>query len=704
MRHLALLTLLMGGCSWVSTADLDCQLQLVDDDGDGFPLNEVEAGYEGSDRCSHLVSVDCDDADAAIYPDAEDAWYDGVDADCGFDDDYDQDLDGYVLDEYQGMATAGAEGTGELPGGDCDDEAVSIFPGSNDLAYDGIDSDCSGNDDYDQDADGYVADEYVGLATTYVTGSGALPGGDCDDAADTVNPSQTDTWYDGTDTDCSGNEDYDQDRDGFVSDEHVGLATTYVTGSGALPGGDCDDEAPAIYSGAPDTWYDGIDSDCMEDDDYDQDIDGHRDASTTKDGDDCDDLDDSSYPGALEVFGDGVDHDCDGGANTFGLTDLDSLTWVAPQSLLFRGTDSEVFLGATAQEFTVGTNDYFDSAIALIFDAEDPSAGYTDYITWVRNFSDPDPNVLTPGCDLYPTDTVLYGSVGIATGNTRQLVVRYWERATSTANAVNPPVTAPLSFDDLSLAMDGSGNLHAVGCTGTADDESMAYLWAEPATLAGGNYDDTYTLPIRANTCDLDFFSTSGDGTLILSEVSTLGGGDTGDTGMGPGVDVVSLNVYTFAAPGSGGSSSFVQRASLPGIDPSTLQVFDSAPDRLLVVTEPAQNTISVLQLSQSWQVSPVYSVVGSVGRFISASSVVAPDGMVYILAVNDRGEISLYYGLPGVMPSMLQVDYDPGFLVDETAVWVDAAGGYLYLAASGYDVSMGVERVALGYASIYVP
>lgn len=49
--------------------------------------------------------------------------------------------------------------------------------------------------------------------------------------------------------------------------------------------GDCDDEDAAIYPGAEDVWYDGIDSDCVGDDDYDQDGDG-VDVS-----EDCDDTD-----------------------------------------------------------------------------------------------------------------------------------------------------------------------------------------------------------------------------------------------------------------------------------------------------------------------------------------------------------------------------------------------------------------------------
>jgi hypothetical protein len=703
MRHLALLTLLMGGCTWVTSGDLDCQLQLVDDDGDGYPLSEVEAGYEGNDRCNHLVPVDCDDGDAGVYPGAEDAFYDGIDADCALDDDFDQDLDGYVLDEYEGAVTEGVDGTGQLPGGDCDDEAISIFPGSNDLAYDGIDSDCSGNDDYDQDGDGYVPSEYEGLSTTYVDGTGELPGGDCDDTTIDVNPAQTDAWYDGVDTDCSGNDDYDQDRDGYVPDDYIGLGTTYVDGSGALPGGDCDDTERTIHAGASDAWYDGIDSDCMGDDDYDQDLDGHRDAATTKDGDDCDDLDDTTYLGAVETFGDGIDHDCDGASETFGLSDVEDLSWVSPQSLLFASTGTELFLGATAEQFTLGSTNLYDSAVAVVFDMNDPAAGYGDSITWVRNFSDPAPNVLTPGCDLYPTADILYGSVGIATGNSRQFVLRAWDRAASSGPSANPPITADLSFEDISIAVDGDGNLHAVGCTETEHDHALAYMWAQPDTLAGNGYDDHITLSTRARTCDLDFFAANGDGALILTQIESVGGtSDTGDTGAPlPASEEVSLVVYTFAAPGGGGSTSFVNRGTIGSYEPQTVQVFEDGPRRLLVLAEPGRNVISVISVDSMWRDSEVYTVVNRAGTLTRASSTVGADGMLYVLATNDLGELRLYYGLPGVMTSMQEVEFDPGIMVDETAIYADPAGAYLFMAASGYDPTAGIDRVVWGYAAL---
>ena len=52
-----------------------------------------------------------------------------------------------------------AENAG-LPGGDCDDENIEIFQGAEDTWYDGVDSDCEENNDYDQDGDGYVDDMY----------------------------------------------------------------------------------------------------------------------------------------------------------------------------------------------------------------------------------------------------------------------------------------------------------------------------------------------------------------------------------------------------------------------------------------------------------------------------------------------------------------------------------------------------------------
>ncbi len=138
----------------------------------------------------------------------------------------------------------GFEGGDE--GDDCDDDDATIYPGAEDIAYDGVDSDCSGNDDFDQDGDGYVRDGDVGEMTYPVSTSGGLPGGDCDDGDASAYPGAGETPYDGIDQDCDGADLTDVDADGF---------------DGGEEGDDCDDSDASINPAAEDT-ADLVDSDC----------------------------------------------------------------------------------------------------------------------------------------------------------------------------------------------------------------------------------------------------------------------------------------------------------------------------------------------------------------------------------------------------------------------------------------------------------
>ena len=164
---------------------------------------------------------------------------------------------------------------------DCDDTNPATFPGANDVWYDGVDSDCAGNNDYDQDGDGHLPVEFGG--------------DDCNDTDAAIYAGAAETWYDGVDQDCAGDDDYDQDGDGQSTD--------------AVGGTDCDDLDADIYSGAPEVWYDGIDQDCAANDDFDQDGDG--DPVTAGD---CDDADPLRSSRAVEVCDD-IDNDCDGSAD-----------------------------------------------------------------------------------------------------------------------------------------------------------------------------------------------------------------------------------------------------------------------------------------------------------------------------------------------------------------------------------------------------
>ena len=88
-----------------------------------------------------------------IYDGAPDAWYDGIDSDCAGNSDHDQDGDG--------------QNTTAVPGGtDCDDTDPNEYFGATEIWYDGVDSNCDGASDYDQDGDGEDSDQYGGTTVT----------------------------------------------------------------------------------------------------------------------------------------------------------------------------------------------------------------------------------------------------------------------------------------------------------------------------------------------------------------------------------------------------------------------------------------------------------------------------------------------------------------------------------------------------------
>ena len=221
-----------------------------------------------------VADGDCDDLDPDFGPGAADAWYDGIDSDCAGNDDFDQDGDG----------VAALEGEGD----DCDDTDPDVFPGAPDAPYDGVFSDCDEAGEYDADGDGYDAADYGG--------------DDCDDDPATgadIHPDAEDAWYDGVDSDCAGDDDYDQDGDGARSPRDGG--------------DDCDDTDPGVAPGADEIWYDGADQDC-DGNDADQDGDGYA-WDGVKDGLDCDDdplTGADINPDAEDIWYDGVDSDCDG--------------------------------------------------------------------------------------------------------------------------------------------------------------------------------------------------------------------------------------------------------------------------------------------------------------------------------------------------------------------------------------------------------
>ncbi len=272
---------------------------------------------------------DCDDLDPNVNALADEIWYDGIDQDCNGNDD-DQDQDGFPAveaggwdcwDDPQSIPEAFTIVQGQ---GFAQPSAVAVNPGADDVWYDGIDQDCAGDDDFDQDADGYQTADHPQQDDTY--------GDDCVDTDPTVNPGGSELCN-SIDDDCNtliddGTTCYDDDGDGFTEDD-----------------GDCDDADPQRYPGAPEL-CDELDNDC--DPEVDEDVidpvvvytdadgDGYGDSATAEetcapaanqvdDATDCDDSRADTFPGADETCDD-TDQDCD---TTVDEDATDASTWYA---------------------------------------------------------------------------------------------------------------------------------------------------------------------------------------------------------------------------------------------------------------------------------------------------------------------------------------------------------------------------------------
>ena len=333
-----------------------------DSDCDG--LSDYDADGDGHDDVA-WGGDDCDDGDAEVSPDATEVYYDGVDADCSGTSDYDADGDGFVPSSYAGAIS----GDSSVSVGDCDDGEITTFPGAEDAAYDGVDSDCGGGSDFDADDDGYDALAYGGT--------------DCDDGRETTYPdSPYERCYDGEDSDCAGDSDWDCDRDGEEKAGHGG--------------GDCDDTDPEIYTGAPDLPRDGVDSDCDGALEFDDDADGYDGAEDG--GTDCDDDDPDINPGMEDPCYDGLDQDCDGWSDYD--CDLDSY-----DADIYGGADCDDANGAVHP----GAIDYYYDGIDNDCDGEEDfdSDGDGWPADWYggADCDDTDPSVY-PGADDPPYDGI----------------------------------------------------------------------------------------------------------------------------------------------------------------------------------------------------------------------------------------------------------------------------------------------------------
>ena len=288
-----------------------------DGDGAGSELEIIEACLGPLGYLPPATEFDCDDGDPDLNQRDDDG--DGQTS-CGGDcDDDDPLLNGNDNDE-DGFVSCED---------DCDDSNSAVFPGAVERCNE-IDDDCDDTIDQnavdprawyaDSDEDGAIDPDVLILACKQPTGfyeASGVP--DCDDADEVLN--QRDDDDDGQtscDGDCNDNEKLvhglDNDDDGFSHCDE--------------PNPDCDDTSPDIYPGAVEIWRNGVDENCDDMNDWDEDGDGYVEdryseqaSGSAPNVGDCDDEDASIHPGAIEFCGDFavdvdgryyIDSDCDG--------------------------------------------------------------------------------------------------------------------------------------------------------------------------------------------------------------------------------------------------------------------------------------------------------------------------------------------------------------------------------------------------------
>ena len=120
----------------------DCKDGCLDADGDGYgDPGGVDGACDG-ENCDACLGEDCDDAAAAVHPGAAETACNGTDDDC---DSATSDAPDEDADEYDVCAP---DDPGDLDGeeADCDDADAAVHPGAQDLPNDGIDQDCDGAD------------------------------------------------------------------------------------------------------------------------------------------------------------------------------------------------------------------------------------------------------------------------------------------------------------------------------------------------------------------------------------------------------------------------------------------------------------------------------------------------------------------------------------------------------------------------------
>jgi len=232
MSNFSLASLIAGDCN-DNDASINPSATEVPDDGidnncDG--VDESDITYDDDNDGYAENEGDCNDSDASINPDAPEIC-DGIDNNCSLEIDenllttyfLDEDGDGYG-DGENTQNLCSANSTYVTNGDDCDDNSVSVHPGTSDDTQDGVDNNC----------DGYVDEGYV--AVVDADDDGYTSDVDCDDNNASVYPTSIEFSDDGIDNNCNGVVDETNLEESCSVDTDLGSVTGEAFATGTLEG------------------------------------------------------------------------------------------------------------------------------------------------------------------------------------------------------------------------------------------------------------------------------------------------------------------------------------------------------------------------------------------------------------------------------------------------------------------------------------
>ena len=362
---------------------------------------------------------------------------------------------------------------------------------------------------------------------------------DCDDSDPAVYPGAEEEPYDGVDQDCDGDDLTDVDGDGF---------------DGGEGGDDCADDNPDVNPDAEEI-CDGHDNDCdgaLGEDEVDEDGDGHLFCAG-----DCDDQDATVNPTAPDYPGDGQDQNCDG---------ADSV------ALGFNCLEDEnrAILPQVIDEFSLSWYDdddddhYYD-------DVEfNGLAGWTVFLSYSSDSYSPYMVLLGPDCQPVAEQ-------GAGGSGSLVLEVELPEDGTYTIVATTEDpgdsgyYTLQLESDavppDLGLRCENDAHMISVGMHQLAtSDYSYFELGGSDAMDGPGGpdryYDDMEFVVRAGDEIDVMMWADQVDGYLYLLDdnCDVVAEDDNGYAGLSPRIvytadhDGVYTAVFTSANPGETGS------------------------------------------------------------------------------------------------------------------------------------------------------